>query len=230
MTDTAAPQVYKAISAVMAELSKEGISKSRRSGDGGGPKFQFRGIDDVYNALAPILAENGLMILPRMIERSVTERATQKGGTIFYTVVEAEFDLVSAEDGSKHTIRTFGEAMDSSDKSTNKAMSAAFKYAAVQAFCIPTEGDNDADAVTHEVQPRQARQTPTDTRREPTLSERADKLENALRDAAKTGDVDLVKKTWGRGSGVCAQLDTADPTRLVELTKLYDELSDPIPF
>ena len=67
---------------------------------------------------------------------------------MFYVTVEAEFDLVSADDGSKHTIRTFGEAMDSGDKATNKAMSAAFKYAAFQAFCIPTEGDNDADAHT----------------------------------------------------------------------------------
>jgi hypothetical protein len=30
-------------------------------------------------------------------------------------------------------------------------MSAAYKYACFQAFAIPTEGDNDADAQTHEV-------------------------------------------------------------------------------
>jgi hypothetical protein len=65
-----------------------------------------------------------------------------------------EFDLVSAEDGSKHTICTVGEAFDSGDKSMNKAMSAAYKYAAFQAFAIPTEGDNDADASTHEVKPK----------------------------------------------------------------------------
>jgi hypothetical protein len=44
--------------------------------------------------------------------------------------------------------------MDSGDKATNKAMSAAYKYAALQTFCIPTEGDNDADAVTHVVVPK----------------------------------------------------------------------------
>jgi hypothetical protein len=59
--------------------------------------------------------------------------------------------LVSAEDGSKHTARTFGEAMDSGDKATNKAMSAAYKYMAFQTFAIPTEGDNDADNHTHEI-------------------------------------------------------------------------------
>src|SRR5690606_36136914 len=41
-------------------------------------------------------------------------------------------------------------------KATNKAMSAAYKYAAFQAFAIPTEGDNDADAHTHEVAARPA--------------------------------------------------------------------------
>jgi len=44
--------------------------------------------------------------------------------------------------------------MDSGDKATNKAMSAAYKYALMQTFAIPTEGDNDADATTHEVAPR----------------------------------------------------------------------------
>jgi hypothetical protein len=50
----------------------------------------------------------------------------------------------------------FGEAMDSSDKSTNKAEAAAFKYACFQAFCIPTEADNDADAHTPEPAPKKA--------------------------------------------------------------------------
>jgi hypothetical protein len=41
--------------------------------------------------------------------------------------------------------------MDSADKATNKAMSAAYKYACLQTFCIPTEGDNDADSHHPEV-------------------------------------------------------------------------------
>jgi hypothetical protein len=41
--------------------------------------------------------------------------------------------------------------MDSGDKATNKAMSAAFKYACMEVFCIPTEGNPDADQQTHDV-------------------------------------------------------------------------------
>lgn len=143
-------EVYKAINAVQAAMAKEGISKNRKNMTPG-QNYNFRGIDEVYNALSPLLAEHGLCVLPRILSREVATRASQKGNTIFTVVVEAEFDFVSAADGSKHTIRTFGEAMDSSDKATNKAMSAAYKYAALMAFAIPTEGDNDADAVTHEL-------------------------------------------------------------------------------
>jgi hypothetical protein len=140
--------VYKTINAVQSDLAKAGIGKeSENKFDG----YKFRGIDAVYNALSPLLAKHGLCILPRMLSRTVDERTSAKGGALFYVTVEAEFDFVCAEDGSKHTVKTYGEAMDRGDKATNKAMSAAYKYAAFQAFAIPTEGDNDADAVTHEV-------------------------------------------------------------------------------
>ena len=144
-------KVYQAINAVQGAMSKIGIAKNQRNTQGSG--YNFRGIDDVYNALSPLLAEHGLCILPRMVHRVCEERQSRSGGALFYVTVEAEFDFVCAEDGSKHTVRTFGEAMDSGDKGTNKAMSAAYKYAAFQAFAIPTEGDNDADGHTHEVAP-----------------------------------------------------------------------------
>lgn len=132
--------VYKAINAVQIALAKSGIAKDRQA-----QTYKFRGIDDVYNAISPLLGEHGLCILPRMIHRDCQERQTAKGSAIFYVIVEAEFDFVAAEDGSCHVVRTFGEAMDMSDKATNKAMSAAYKYAAMQAFAIPTEGDNDTE-------------------------------------------------------------------------------------
>ena len=140
--------VYQAINAVQAELAKIGISKSSRNTQGAG--YNFRGIDAVYNTMSSIMADKGLCIIPRMLSRTCEERQSKSGGALFYVTVEAEFDLVSV-DGSKHTARTFGEAMDSGDKATNKAMSAAYKYMAFQTFAIPTEGDNDADAHTHEV-------------------------------------------------------------------------------
>ena len=149
--------VYAAIAKVMAVMASEGIGKSRKNQQQG---YNFRGIDDVYNSLARPMVDAGLVVLPRVLSRECKDAQTKSGGNLFYVVVECEFDFIAVSDGSKHTVKTYGEAMDSADKATNKAMSAAMKYAYMQAFCIPTEGDNDADSHAHEVLPVQRQQTP----------------------------------------------------------------------
>jgi hypothetical protein len=208
-----APHVYSAICRVIFDLSHEGIAKNNRNQQQG---YNFRGIDDVYNVLSPLLARHELCVLPRVISREVTEKTNAKGTTLFYTVVHVEFDFVSAVDGSKHTVATVGEAMDSGDKSSNKAMSAAYKYAAFQAFAIPTEGDNDADATTHEVATRSAPPAMPE-------SEIVDCL-TALNDA---DDLESLKGIFGGAWKRATQEQKA------RLQKKYDErkaaLSEPTP-
>ena len=75
----------------------------------------------------------------------LTREAQDCGKSGQLVIVRAAFDLVSALDGSKHTIESFGEAIDESDKGSAKAMSAAYKAAMLQAFCIPVPQE-DADA------------------------------------------------------------------------------------
>lgn len=149
-------EVYKAICAVMGELAKQGIAKDQTNTF---DKYKFRGIDAVYNTLAPILYQSGLLVLPRVLERQCEERVSKENKAVFYVTVKMEIDFVAASDGSKHTICAYGEAMDRGDKATNKAMTAAYKYALFEAFCIPTEGSADADAESHEVEPRVGRPT-----------------------------------------------------------------------
>lgn len=145
-TKEKAPEVYKAISKVSLEISKNGISKNKQAtNQNGGIMYSFRGIDDVFNALSPLLAKERLVILPRVISRECVERTTRNGGVLFFVTVEVEFDIVSGLDGSRHTVKTYGEAQDSGDKATNKALSAAYKYMSFQVFCIPVIGHDDAD-------------------------------------------------------------------------------------
>ena len=180
-------KVYQAIAAVSAQLAKDGIGKSRENKQQG---FKFRGIDETLNALAPVLSAHGLVVLPRMLTRSITERESRNGGVLFSVVVEAEFDFVSAEDGTMHTVRTFGEAMDSGDKATNKAMSIAYKYAAFLAFCIPVEGmAADADETVHSVKPSKPHgYAPWIA----TLEGTAEQGKAALREAFKLGTREMV--------------------------------------
>ena len=150
--DPHVPHVALAIKAIMKEVRKDGIAKDSKNTQ---QNFNFRGIDAVLNVLSGMLPEADLIIIPRVISRTQVERVTAKGGALFFSTVEADYTFQSTLDGSEKVVGPFyGEAMDSADKATNKAMSAAYKYMAIQTFCIPTEGDNDADATTHEVVPR----------------------------------------------------------------------------
>lgn len=212
-------KVYEAINNVTAELAKVGMAKDRTNTF---DNYKFRGIDDVYNALAPLLARHSLCVLPRILTRASVERETQKGGALFYVTVEAEFDFVCAVDGSKHTVRTFGEAMDRGDKATNKAMSAAYKYACFQAFCIPTEGDNDADATTHDVKPVKAvRITPTDGAMENVPADRQAVLRTV---AAAAVEKFAEGNEWGAYEEVSQIADPEEKVAVWELLKPHSKL------
>lgn len=140
--------VYKAISGVMADLAKIGIGKDKTNQQQG---FKYRGVDDVMNELAALLPRHGLVVLPRVTKREMIERQSAKGNALFYVWLDVEYDFVAIEDGSKHVVGpVIGEAMDSGDKASNKAMSIAYKYACFQAFCIPTEAV-DPDKDVHDV-------------------------------------------------------------------------------
>lgn len=135
---------------VTRKIAAEGIGKTRNNSTQG---YKFRGVDEVMNAFAPILAEQGLYLRPRFTEREVAERVNKNGTALFYVTVRGEFDF-SNDAGETVTVGPFyGEAMDSGDKATNKAMATAFKYAMFQTFCVPLEGvtGGDADMQTHEV-------------------------------------------------------------------------------
>jgi len=143
------PLIYAAIAAILARVGP--IAKANRNQHQG---YRFRGIDDVYNALHPLLAEHKVFVAPEVTGCKVVERESSNGTALIYTTLRVRFTLYAA-DGSSVQVTTVGEAMDSGDKSANKAMSAAMKYALIQLFCIPTAGDNDTENETFTVQPRQ---------------------------------------------------------------------------
>lgn len=146
-----APSVYGAINAVTAELAGNGIAKSRTNEV---DDYKYRSIDDVLDRLAPLLAKHRLCVLPRALERTVTERSDEQDHLLLHVTLRVEFTLTSVDDGTSHTVEAYGEALDGGDKATAKAMSAAYKAAMVQTFCIPVSGAEDADRASHRLSPR----------------------------------------------------------------------------
>lgn len=138
----AAPSVYAAINAVSAELSKQGIAKTHVNPV---DDYRYRSIDDLLDRLAPLLSKHRLCVLPRATEREIVERIDDGNHLLFQVTLKVAFTLTSVDDGSSHDVEAYGEALDASDKATAKAMSAAYKSAMTQTFCIPFCGTEDAD-------------------------------------------------------------------------------------
>jgi len=179
-TEATGFHVQKAMCEVKLELARHGgITKDRTAPVGGG--YQFRGIDDIYNVLCGLTAQHGINMYPVVVgEPKVEYQVTTKNGrngeriealqTHVHLLLEVK--LVSAIDGSWDVIRTAGEAIDQGDKATNKAMSAAMKYACIMAFQIPVHGENiDIESHNVEVAPKAEPAEPKATRTRRTKAE-----------------------------------------------------------
>lgn len=138
--------IYESINKVMEEIGHIGKEKQTT----GGQRYNYRGVDDVMNALNPALIKYKLFIVPEILEQIREEKTTTNGGKVIYSVCKIKYTFY-AVDGTHVEATVIGEAFDSGDKATNKAMSVAFKYACFQVFCIPTEEMKDPDAETHEL-------------------------------------------------------------------------------
>lgn len=133
-------QIFKLIGKAIGMIGAIGKDKTNVQ-----QGFKYRGIDQVYNAMNPVMAELGIFFCPEVLDQKREERVTKNGAVLTYTLLTMKFTAY-APDGSNVSMTVVGEGMDSGDKSSNKAMSVAMKYAMFQLFCIPTEEMKDPDA------------------------------------------------------------------------------------
>lgn len=131
--------IFKKIPLIMAEIGSVG-----KDGYNQHQKYKFRGIEQFYNAAHPALVNNGVFCVPQVID-SKSENYEKDDGKISFRVLLKVNHKFYADDGSFVEVITQGEGIDTSDKASNKAMSAAMKYALIELFCIPTEDVADSD-------------------------------------------------------------------------------------
>jgi hypothetical protein len=142
--------IYKKMSEVMKDIGP--VTKDQKNTAQG---FKFRGIDQFVNALHPALVKHGVFMTPRATsftsELKDVTRSSGKQGVDKHVSILMEYDFF-AEDGSKVTVGPIpAEGLDSGDKATNKALSAALKYALIQTFAVPTQDMAEADLETPEI-------------------------------------------------------------------------------
>ena len=137
--------IYIKMAEVMSKITA--ISKERKNIQ---QNFLYRGIEDVYNSVQPVLARAGIFMSPEVLSHHREERVNKSGTTLSFSRIVMRYTFY-APDGSSVSCSVMGEGMDTGDKSSNKAMAAAHKYALFQVFAIPTSDLDDPDAESHQL-------------------------------------------------------------------------------
>ncbi len=194
---TVPPLIFRTMSAVMDEVGA--VGKGQRNKQQG---FSYRGIDDVYNALHAAMAKHQVFTTSEIVNVSREERTTAKGAVLLYTQIRIRYTFWTV-DGSSVSTEVQGEGMDSGDKSSNKAMAVAHKYALLQAFMIPTE-QVDPDGESHEVAPRHSDWHQEYDRRGPAPSKPADTFQkptpspDVIRALTACEDLETLAEMWSK--------------------------------
>jgi hypothetical protein len=143
----AAGNIFQRIPAIMRDIPA--VPKDRTNA---GQGYKFRGIDEVYNLVHPILAHHGVFMTVEILSEKTTERPAKSGGVLITRSMTARYRF-TADDGSFIETDVLAEAMDSGDKAANKAMSVGQKYAILQTFLVPTDDPKDPEVDSPEPAP-----------------------------------------------------------------------------
>lgn len=137
--------IYAALGAVMKQVGA--VKKGDRNKSQG---YVFRGVDAVVNAVYPAMVEHGVIVQPNVRDFQYGTVEVGKDRTVMgHARVIVEYTFTSTEDGSAVITSAAGEAFDSGDKATPKAMSVALRTALLQSLMLPTD-DPEPDASSYE--------------------------------------------------------------------------------
>lgn len=143
-----AKSLAEAMARVMERVSY--VQKDKQMTGGG--SYRYASVENVIAALRPEMVKEQLILIPTALEPLTLEVFEGKTGTRQNrTQVRYTFDLLHGPSGQTKPIVVIGERMDVGDKSSNKAMTSARKYALVMAFNLETGTDPD-DTPSHEQQ------------------------------------------------------------------------------
>lgn len=157
--------ILAALHSVMAE--SHGVEKKGQLAITSTSKMSFMKIDDIVMEYRPLLIKHGILTVPHLVSSTVyRDHADDEwtsgaptanppipsrqvfNGTVrklrVHIVVEVETKFICVADGSSIVVRTPGEAMDTQDKATRKAMTSAKKIAFIDLFQVIT-GDPEED-------------------------------------------------------------------------------------
>jgi hypothetical protein len=142
------PSIYEVFAAVKREVGP--VGKDSRNQQQG---FNYRGVDAVVNAVAGALDKHGVITIPMLEALDYSTVEVGKNRSLMAHVQVKVTYRFAGPGGDYFDAKVPGEAMDSGDKATPKAMSVAYRIALLQTLNLPTD-EADPDSQTYERSPR----------------------------------------------------------------------------
>lgn len=128
-----------------------------------GYQFNYTGSSLVLGSLKAKMDELGLLLIPRVLSKEVSEHETQKGSKEYFTELNMEFTWVNAENPEETIVCPwYGQGLDNGERGVGKAMTYSEKYFMLKFFNIATDKD-DPDSFQKKMDSEPAPQKPKTT-------------------------------------------------------------------
>jgi hypothetical protein len=121
---------------------------------------------DIAGAVGDILAELGVVVVPRLESISHEPSRTSRSEGEHIARVVMTYTFMDVDTAEEITVKVAGEGLDAGDKAPYKAMTGALKYALLQSFLLAT-GDDPED---ERINPANHCSTPHEHRSEPLVT------------------------------------------------------------
>jgi hypothetical protein len=219
-SETKTKNLYQKLLSITEEIGK--IDKTGKNTMQG---YSFIEQAKVVAEVRVQLAKHGVMIIPEIAERSLERynvtRSNGKAGTDIHVQVKSRYTLVNADNPDERMICEWdaGEAIDSGDKATNKAVTASDKSFKMKLFNISDQDDPDAHspaAAAKEVSYTKSPEEPSRSVNDVPLSALTkDVLKEAIQKSNRFKSVTEVKGFYYDTIGKEAPTTEADAEKLI---------------
>jgi len=222
--------IYTAISAVMAEVGYVQKGGKMQYGD----KYTYAKESDFIAAVRPALVDHGVVVHPAGVTQlNQDDYATNRGGLMNRDTAIFVYHFHHGESDTGFDVSVLGQGADSGDKSANKAMTAALKYALRQTLLIETGDDPDDTASEPQAASKPAKQQrePAQGNKGPDPSNYIDSSSKSYKEFMALGR-ELFGDEWDDIRGTTVERETRGRTRSSlelypsEFASLFQRLCD----
>lgn len=128
------------------------VGKIEKTGRNSMQNYSFIEHAEVVTALRPLMEKYGILVIPETVSRNMDRfdvtRSNGKQGVDIHVSVVSRYTVIDADKPEDRFVCEWdaGEAIDSSDKATNKATTASEKTFLMKLFKISDRDDADASS------------------------------------------------------------------------------------